>query len=111
MDTNSFQVLYQQVFVVILGEAKDKREGADVWADIVKLKVGDHAAALAQMAATHPDAACYRLFSNAELAVELKRARLYRHCTRSLPRSAVFFNDAKRNLRPGQPQCQDQAGG
>src|SRR5689334_629969 len=111
MDISSFQELYQQVFVVILGKAKDKREGADVRADIVKLKIGDDAVALAQMAAIHQNAACDCLLSDAELAVKLKRARLYRHGTRGLTWSAIFFNDAKRNLRPGQPQCQNKAGG
>src|SRR5689334_5084164 len=111
MYISSFQELYQQVFVVILGKAKDKREGADVRADIVKLKIGDDAVALAQMAAIHQNAACDCLLGDAELAVKLERARLDRHDKRGLTSPAIFLNDATRNLTARQPQCHHNAGG
>src|SRR4029077_2837919 len=45
-----FQAFDQQAFVIILGKAKNKWIWAEIGANIVERKIGDHTASLAQMA-------------------------------------------------------------
>src|SRR5215472_59888 len=98
------------MLMIILGKTQNKWIWAEVRSNLVEGEISHHAAALAQMAAAHPDAAGNHFFGDSELPVEFKCSRLHCHGARCLSGARIFLNDAEWNPGLGQPQCQHHSG-
>ena len=110
LDPLPTKVLDQKLFVLILGEDQQVREGAQSLAYVAEVGTSCRLAAHPDVDGRELEAAVDDLVRKTDLAIELERTRVHRERARRGPRLGRLVDDPDVGAHALEPERQDQAG-